>query len=352
MREFLVFTLVVLGLAAPVTAQSQAFVSVDRTNRKIAGMVVDRTHNHGKDRRIDSRVLGMPRDLYVYLPPGYCPQNAYPLILYFHGGFGDEHAFIEGDRIEFLDWAIVHGLIPPVIVACPDGIINGRNLLLAPHSFYINGEGGRFEDHVIQEIIPHLAGTYSIRPERQAHAILGLSAGGLGAINLAVRHRDYFGSVAVLAAPANLRYDNVNGDYMEDFHAETYRWRSTYDPDAEIAAFASGLLRFKAGRFLGPVFGTGSGAIQRIARENPVEVVLAAGMAPGELPIFMHYAGKDNLNFDAQAQSFDWLTGGMGLDLTVGSDPSADHSIDYFRETQKKAYLWLGRQLTTPAQSR
>ena len=42
-----------------------------------------------------------------------------------------------------------------------------------------------------------------------------------------------------------------------------------------------------------------------------------------------------------------WLTAGQGLDLTVESSPSSDHSIKYFRESQKRAYLWLARQLQT-----
>lgn len=339
---------ILIAVAVPASGQSQAFVSVKRTNRQIAGTVVDYTNNHGKDRRVFSPLLGMPRDLYVYLPPGYSPCNAYPLILYFHGGFGDEHAFIEGDRIKFLDWAIQQGWMPPVVVACADGIYNGKNRILAPHSLYVNGCGGPFEDHIMGEVLPFLLSTYSIRPERQAHAILGLSAGGVGAVNLAIRHRDFFGSVAVLAAALNLRYYNCHCDYMEDFDPATYRWRTRYIPNEVIGVFGNGLIRLKAKRFIEPIFGSDPGVVDRMAAQNPIEQLLAANLAPGELPMYVNYAGRDNLNFDAQAESFVWMAVPGGHDLTVESSPSSDHSIDYFRETQKRAYLWLANHLLPP----
>src|SRR5438045_3218492 len=45
--------------------------SLDRLNARLAGQVVDYTHNHGCDQRIWSEALGQKRDLYVYLPPGF-----------------------------------------------------------------------------------------------------------------------------------------------------------------------------------------------------------------------------------------------------------------------------------------
>ena len=85
--------------------------------------------------------------------------------------------------------------------------------------------------------------TYSIRPERQAHALLGVSAGGFGAMAIALKHRDVFGAVATLAGPLNMRYDNCAGRYGDDFDPATYRERTDYDPDMIIARFYFGLLR-------------------------------------------------------------------------------------------------------------
>jgi enterochelin esterase-like enzyme len=109
--------------------------------------VVDYTKSRGADRRIFSPILGRPRDQYVYLPPGYDPRRAYPLVLYLHMAAVDEHYFVGS---AMLDDLIVRGEVPPVVVACLDGSYGGRDLLREKHSFYLNGLGGRFEDHVFQ----------------------------------------------------------------------------------------------------------------------------------------------------------------------------------------------------------
>jgi enterochelin esterase-like enzyme len=202
---------IVLVFALPARAQYLACVDLDRVNRQLAGPVDNYTRNHGSDHRIFSPILGKPRDLYVYVPPGYDPRRAYPLLLYFHMAFVDEHYFVGSRLLTDLDSLILRGAFPEAIVACPDGTYGGRDLIPGEtHSFFINGLGGRFEDHVFQEVIPFLAAHYSIRPEHEAHALVGTSAGGYGAKSLAIRHRDTIGAVATLAGPLNLRYSNVD----------------------------------------------------------------------------------------------------------------------------------------------
>ena len=135
--------------------------------------MIDYTQNHGADRRIYSPILGRPRDLYVYLPPGYDPSVAYPLILFLHGADIDEHDFLDPGDLKALDWMISEGEIPAVIIAAPDGTYEGQNRMTSTHSLWVNGLGGRFEDHVVAEVVPFLMRTYSIRPEREGHALLG-----------------------------------------------------------------------------------------------------------------------------------------------------------------------------------
>src|SRR5258706_3963116 len=113
--------LLVMAIAPPARAQFLACVNLDRVNHQLAGHVVDYTKNHGKDRRIFSPILGMPRDLYVYLPPGYDRCRAYPLIMYFHMAEVDEHYFVGSKLITNLDNLIASGQIPPAVVICADG---------------------------------------------------------------------------------------------------------------------------------------------------------------------------------------------------------------------------------------
>jgi len=64
---------VVLGAGLRAQTQFRKRVNLERLNRGLASWVDDYTHNHGQDRRINSPILGRPRDLHVYLPPDIRP---------------------------------------------------------------------------------------------------------------------------------------------------------------------------------------------------------------------------------------------------------------------------------------
>ncbi len=324
-------------------------VNLEHLNKKLCGRVVDHTQNHGEDRGLYSPILGMKRDLYVYLPPGYDPSIAYPLIVYLHGADIDEHAFLDPKDLIVLDGMMRRGEILPAVVACPDGTYEGRNRISSTHSLYVNGLGGRFEDHVVQEVVPYLMRTYSIRPERQAHALLGISAGGFGAMGLALKHRDVFGVVATLAGPLNMLYYNCQGRYADDFDPATYRERVDYDPDEVIARYYLGLLRRKVKTFLRPVYGPGPDVIARIKRDNPADLLTTTDLRPGELAIDVHYPGRDNDNFDSQDRSFARIAERRGVAVTIAVVPEGRHNLPYFEEAEHPAYEWLGRQLLPPA---
>lgn len=302
--------LAMVVVAAPLTpgtahGQLRDRVNIDRLNRRLAGHVVEYTHNHGADHRIYSPILGRMRDLYVYLPPGYTPGRAYPLLVYLHMGFVDEHSFVGSRRIHELDEMVRSGAMPPVVVAMPDGTVEGENRLRAPHSMFLNGVNGRFEDHLLYEVIPFVTSRFSVRPEREAHAIMGASAGGLGAMSIALRHADFFGAAAVIGAPLNLRYTTCFGDPKADFDPATFRWKTGYDPDETIARFYLGLRRTPARRYIAPVFGDDPALVAgRVAAANPADLLFAAGPTPFRPAMYVNYGGRDNYNFDAHAESF------------------------------------------------
>jgi poly(3-hydroxybutyrate) depolymerase len=344
----LVVVLALLAFAPQAHAQFGNCQSLEKLNRRLGGQVLDYTHNHGPDHRIVSPILGRPRDLYVYLPPGYSAAQAYPLLLYFHMAYLDEHWIVATDLLVQLDGMILRGEFPPTVVAFPDGMISGQNKIREPHSFFVNGVNGRFEDHILYELLPFLSANFSIRPERQAHALLGCSGGGFGAMSIALRHRDQFGAVATLAGPLNVRYWNCQEEYQADFDPATFRWREDYDPDMVIATFYLGLRKTRARTYVEPVFGSGPEVVSRIIDVNPADQLFRPGLPPGELAIYVNYPGKDNYNFDAQAESFAWVAGQNGIPLTLERDPCARHSLAYFRKNHMHAYRWLACHLPPP----
>jgi S-formylglutathione hydrolase FrmB len=347
--RFSIIVISMLSFALPTWAQSDDCTSGTVASWHLSGHVIKYTKKHGNDRRIVSPILGMPRDLSVYLPPGYDPRRAYPLVLFFHMADVDERYFIGSQFLRVLDELIIRGDFPPAIAACPDGSYGGWNRLNAQHSLYVNGLGGRFKDHILQEVIPFLMANYPIRTERQAHALIGFSAGGYGAMSMAIEHRDFFGAVVTLAGPLNLRYSNADGVYFEDFNPVTYRWKTHYDPREVIGIFYAGLMRVRARKFLEPVFGEGEAAADRITRTNPADLLFSTDLQPGQLAIYVNYPGRDNFNFDAQAESFQWLAAQRGIEVALVRDPNRSHTLAYFRNNMCPAFVWLGRHLLAPA---
>ena len=290
----------------------------------------------------------MPRDLYVYLPPRYDPSLAYPLVIFLHGADIDEHAILDRPALKALDYMIDRGDLPPVVMAAPDGTYDGENRISSTHSLWVNGRGGRFADHVTDEVLPFMLRTFSIRPEREAHAMVGVSAGGFGAMSIAMKHRELFGAVATIAAPLNMRYDTAEERYSDDFDPATYRERTEYDPDMIVARFYFGLLRRRVKKYIEPVYGAGPDVIARIARDNPADLLASTGLQPGELAIYVNYPGRDNYNFDAQDQSFAWLAAQRGVAVELAEIPCGRHNLPYIERALPLAFLWIGRHVLPP----
>jgi enterochelin esterase-like enzyme len=160
---------------------------LDRTNARLHGRVLDFTRNHGADNRIWSQALGQKRDVYVYVPPGFDPHKQYPLILWLHGFAQDEYDFL-GDVIGSLDQAVADGRLPPLIIAAPDGSVNGRDCFFSAGSFFLNTEAGAFEDYLMLDVWDFVVGHFPIRPEPEAHAVVGVSMGGGAAFNKAIKY--------------------------------------------------------------------------------------------------------------------------------------------------------------------
>jgi hypothetical protein len=337
-----------LALNVPARAQFKNWINLERTDGKLQGQLVDYTNNHGADHRIFSPILQMPRDMYVYLPPGYDPSCTYPLILYFHMANVDEHYFVGSKLLPELEQLILCGAFPPAIVACPDGTITGSNHYKAEHSLYVNGCNGRFEDHIMQEVVPFLMTHYAIRPEREAHALLGMSGGGYGAMNLAIKYRPFFATVAVMAAPVNMRYSDCQGGSLADFNPATYCWKTTYDPDEVIATYYCGIWKTRASKFIAPVFGNGPEVVPRTIETNPADLLFTADLQPCQLAIYMHYPGRDNFNLDAHAQCFQWLAAQKGVEVTLACDPEGTHNHSYFRDNMCPVLTWLGQHVLPP----
>lgn len=142
--------------------------------------------------------LGDPtkRELHVYTPAGWTPEQKLPLLVDFVGywGSGLRHtgwlSFFENVP-ERLDRLIGEGKMPPVVVAFPDCATKvGGNQ-------YLNSAGtGRYADYLIQEIVPLVEEKFGCGgPGRRG--CFGKSSGGYGAAWHGLHYADFWAAISI-----------------------------------------------------------------------------------------------------------------------------------------------------------
>jgi enterochelin esterase family protein len=154
--------------------------------------------------KVESRVLqgnapGDPavRTVPVYQPPSYDrkPGRRFP-VTYVLTGFTGRGRMLLNDNLwnppldERMD-ALIAGGCGEMILVMPDCATRYGG------SQYLDSTAtGRYETHLLAELIPFVDRTYRTRPERDHRAIVGKSSGGYGALVQGMRHPETFAAVA------------------------------------------------------------------------------------------------------------------------------------------------------------
>jgi enterochelin esterase-like enzyme len=130
---------------------------------------------------------GTARSGYVYLPPGFNLSHRYPVVYLLHGLPGSPSEYIDGAGLgEFADAQIVAGTLRPFIAVIP----------AAGTSPSYNGEwAGYWETALVNDIVPWVDAHLPTLASASGRTIAGLSAGGFGAVDIALRHPGLFGTV-------------------------------------------------------------------------------------------------------------------------------------------------------------
>ncbi len=112
-----------------------------------------------------------------------------------------------------------------------------------------------------------------------------------------------------------------------------------------IGKFAGGLVKVRANRFVGPIFGRGPEAVSGMSRENPIEMLVRYGVRPGELEMYVGYGAEDQFNIDAQVESFLYLARCMGLTVGVGYDKDGGHELATAERLLPGIVEWLAPRI-------
>lgn len=154
-----------------------------------------------------SKSLGITKQLYVYTPPGYARSRTRLPVMYFFRGH--EHEWINPTQdasragrtvIDVYEELLAADLIGPMILVFP-GISSTDNsvpglLTNFKHPDLTSKAGigsGRFEDYLIDDVIPYIDRRF--RTREGARATEGFSLGGFMAVKIAAQHPGAFVTV-------------------------------------------------------------------------------------------------------------------------------------------------------------
>lgn len=152
------------------------------------------------------------RTVPVYLPPGYdeAASTRYPVVFCLTGYTGRGVMLLNEDGwapniAQRMDGLLASGRVEPMILVMPDCFTRYGG------SQYIDSNAtGRYEEHLVRELVPWADATYRTRPDRRG--VMGKSSGGVGAITQGMRHPEVFHAVACHSGDMLFEYC-----YLPDF---------------------------------------------------------------------------------------------------------------------------------------
>lgn len=315
-------------------------------NRGMAGEVLDYTNNTIRDNRLWSAALGKPIDAYVYLPPGYNPENSYPVFYWLHGFTQDENCLID-HIIRPIDCAITHGMLPPMVIVAPDGKLQNQPLFQSPGSFFANTKAGRYEDMLMDDLVPFIEKNYSIAPGRENRIIGGVSMGGGSAARIALKYPHQFATCLGIFPPLNIRYENTRGTYLGKYVPGYWQFREDFSRGLEpMGKFFGGLVTIRLKQMLDPLYDRRDPDLAaKLGAENPTELVSKHDNAKYPLSFYIASAGKDEFNIDSQVDTFLDAAEGTGVSITVDYSPRGRHSVRTAARMAPASIRWLGQVL-------
>lgn len=249
---------------------------------------------------LNSRILKQVVHYCVYLPSGYDagaaqkPPLRYPVLYFLHGlGDNEQTLFNSGG------WTLLDGLrkqrrMGDFLIVAPEG----------RRSFYINSANGKvpYSNFFLHEFMPHIEGTYRIRPGRANRAISGISMGGYGALRFAFAYPQLFSAVSAQSAAL-----------------------MTESPREIDAASQSGNPLLGV---LGPVFGMPIN-IQHWNENNPLVLAKKNAAALRRMAIYFNCGQDDNYGFEKGAAELHQELLQERVKHEYHAYPG-DHSITYF----------------------
>ncbi len=182
---------------------------------------------------IDASASGFGhRDELVYLPPAWfrsAPPPPLPAVMMIGGEFNTPADWVRvGHAIDTLDtFAAAHGGQSPVVVFVDS---NGS---FTVDTECVNGPRGNAADHLTKDVVPYLIDHFGVRADPAHWAVVGFSAGGTCAADLAVMHPELFGSFVDVAGDLRPNSGTTTETIDRLFGGSRAQWQA-FDPSTVI----------------------------------------------------------------------------------------------------------------------
>src|SRR5919108_2659692 len=203
-------------------------------------------------------IPGATRASMVYVPPGYSRARRYPAVYLLSGMPGSPWSYVNSLSLASVaDTLIARGLAVPFVAVMPPA---------GPQRHYSGEWAGPGGGYLHQRLIPWVGSKLSVSRER---TIAGLSAGGFGAVDIALRH------------PRLFRQVESWGGYFRPFRDGPFRLVSAtdlaaHDPPRLVPANAPLLRSLDVHFFLST--GPGHGQITAAATPRFARLLRALGL--------------------------------------------------------------------------
>lgn len=258
-----------------------------------------------------TELVASPLEYAVLLPPAEARgEEPLPLVYFLHGGEQDRSLLANLREVFAQAWS--RGTLPPAAIVTPS----------ASRALYLDTRDGaeRWETLLTSEFLSHLRSRYGLAEDRAGTAACGISMGGLGVLNLGLKHPDKFVAVAALEP-----------GIMPALTFEAIPPRNTFFRGRR-------LLEQLHGRPIDP---------EHWAANNPASLAVARAesLRTAAPAIYLDCGDADTLHLDEGAEFLHRVLRDQGIRHEYHLVLGADHVGDSLRPRLAEALAFLGRAL-------